>query len=235
VANSLGDIADCYVGLKQYEQALPFRLRALEIRENIYGPEHLEIFSCTLRLGDLLTKMQRWEQAIPVFKRALAICEIFYGSEHTEHVVTAYVIYWLALAYTKLNQYEQSLPLLQRALGIYEKFHDAKHHSFIYNTILLLAEVYEKLEQWNEALPLRQRALEICKKIHGTEHEDTAQAFFSLSDVYEKLGQPDQVIEMLCNGILMQQNLAQASPQFDTGSKTSSSQDVCDNVSKKVT
>ncbi len=214
VANSLIDIADCYRGLGQFEEALQSSLRALEIFETGLGSEHRHTARGLNAVSNCYVALDQSDQAIPLYRRVLAIREKLYG---VESEVAAWTLCALADLYNNQGQYEKALPLCQRALPIHEKIAGAEHpdtlecmatlvsvyekvlgaeHAKTLSLIVDLAMRHEKLRQWGKALPLRQRAMDICEKLYGSAHADTLSSLYAVEWVYVKLEQWSEVLSL---------------------------------------
>ena len=98
----------------QYEQAIPYWRKALELGEKEFGSNHL-----TANLVDTLARTYhahgKYAEAEPLYKRALAIREKVLGPDHPV-VVTSLIT--LALMYIEQRNYDSAEPLLKRALAI---------------------------------------------------------------------------------------------------------------------
>ncbi len=66
----------------QYEQAIPFWRKVLELGENEFGSNHLTTANLLNNLATLYKAQGRYVEAEPLHKRALAIQENTLGAEH---------------------------------------------------------------------------------------------------------------------------------------------------------
>src|SRR5260221_442017 len=69
-----------------YAQAEPLLLRALTMREQVLGSEHLDTADILAALASLYVLQGKYEQARPLYQRALAIREQVLGPEHPDTV-----------------------------------------------------------------------------------------------------------------------------------------------------
>ena len=102
----------------QYEQAIPFWQKALELGEREFGPEHPDIAKGLNNLALLYAAQAHYAEAEPLYKRALAILEEALGPDHP-NIATSLI--GLALLYRARGHYEAAVPLYQRSLAILEK------------------------------------------------------------------------------------------------------------------
>ncbi len=68
----------------QYEQAIPFWRKALELGENEFGSNHVTTATLLNKLAVLYDLQGRYADAEPLYKRALAIWEKALGPEHPD-------------------------------------------------------------------------------------------------------------------------------------------------------
>jgi tetratricopeptide (TPR) repeat protein len=66
----------------QYEQAEPLYQRALQISEQVLGPQHPDTATSLNNLAELYRSQGKYEQAEPLFQRALALLERALGNNH---------------------------------------------------------------------------------------------------------------------------------------------------------
>jgi tetratricopeptide (TPR) repeat protein len=101
----------------RYQEALPLQQRALELNEQVLGPEHPGIATSLNNLAGLYQAMGAFDQALPLYQRTLKIREQALGPEHPD---TAASLNNLAALYWAMGAYDKALPLYQRALQIRE-------------------------------------------------------------------------------------------------------------------
>ena len=168
----------------RYQEALPLSQRALEINEQVLGPEHPAIAISLNNLAGLYQAMGAFDQALPLYQRALKIREKALGPEHLD---TASSLNNLAALYWAMAAYDQALPLYQRALKIREKALGPEHPD---TSVSLnnLAMLYHSMGAYDQALPLFQRALKIREKVLGPEHPATATSLSNLAGLYQDQG-----------------------------------------------
>jgi tetratricopeptide (TPR) repeat protein len=107
-----------------YTAALPFLERALAIREQVLGPDHLETAHALNNLANLLHTLGDYAAARLFFERALAIRERALGPDHLD---TAQSLNNLASLLHTQGVYAAARPLHERALAIREQLLDPGH------------------------------------------------------------------------------------------------------------
>lgn len=82
LAEVLREAADYLRARARYEQAEPMDWRALRLREQALGSEHLHVASCVDGLATLFFRQGKYEQAEPLYRRALQIWGQTLGPHH---------------------------------------------------------------------------------------------------------------------------------------------------------
>lgn len=167
-----------YLGERgHYAQAEPLLQRALTIREQVLGSEHLDTAAIFDRLAWLYTVEGKYEQSEALYQRALAMKELALGHAHPDIVVTLNSLAWL---YLDQGRYESAEALLQRALTI-------KGHALgpedrdMAETINVLARLHFLQGKYGSSEALLRRALAISEHVWGPEHPETAILFSDLA------------------------------------------------------
>ena len=172
----------------RYSEAEPLYQRALAIREQILGPNHLDTASSLNNLGELYYDRGKYIEAEPLHRRALAIREQVLGLRHPD---TASSLNNQANLYMKQGEYGQAEPLHRRALAIREQVLGAQHPDTA-QSLSNLAGLYEAQGNYEQAEPLYQRALAIWEQVLGPQHPDTAQSLNNLAALYYAQGKYEQ-------------------------------------------
>ena len=168
----------------QYEEAEPLLKRALAIREQGFGLEHLATAQSLNNLAMLYKSQGRYREAEPLLKRALAIREQQLGAEHPD---TATSLNNLAMLYQSQGRYREAEPLIKRALAIREQQLGAEHPGTA-TCLCNLAALYATQGKYEEAEVLYLRALAIFEQELGATHPDTALSLNSLATLYHEQG-----------------------------------------------
>ena len=178
----LNNIGEYYCGRATYDDAELFFHRALDIREDKLGTEHLDFAYSLNNLAVLLDFKGKVNEAEPLYRRALAIRKKQLGMEHPD---VALSLNNLAVLLYKKNKLSEAEPLFRQALSISEKQLGSEHPDvarFLNNLSALLREKGEL----PEAELLLQRALAIREKKFGPEHPDVAQSLNHLAALLQE-------------------------------------------------
>ena len=110
----------------QYEQAIPFWVKALELAELVAGSENPFTVVFLNNLAGLYRVQGRYAEAEPLYKRMLAIIEKA-PEGGPEHSSFANGLNSLAELYRAQGRYAEAEPLYKRSLPIYEKVLGPEH------------------------------------------------------------------------------------------------------------
>ncbi len=172
---------------REYPDAELLLRQALNLREEVYGPNHTAVASTLNRLGFLYWTMRRYRDAEPLYERALAINEAEFGSDHLEIVEG---LNRLAGLYRTQGRYGEAEPLFARALSISEA-EVGPEASEVYLGLENLAGLYRSQGRSDEAEPLYTRMLSIAEKGDGP-FPGVAGALRRLARLYRSQGRSDE-------------------------------------------
>jgi tetratricopeptide (TPR) repeat protein len=160
---------------------------ALELTENIVGPDSLDVAPILDALAADHTELGDHLLAKPLHERALRIREKALGPDHLD---VATNLRALAMCHSALNDDVSALPLFQRALGIREATLGPDHMD-VATSLCDLASCYRYFEPylgspfgyhaWIEGLYLR--ALEILEKQLGPESLSVAECLCAIASL----------------------------------------------------
>lgn len=118
LGRALDGLADLYYDLGRYEDAEPLYLEALEIWQQLLGPEQPRVATTMHNLAALYLAREETDKAEPLFQRSLAIWEKSLGEGSLE-VAVALDAYAALLQRT--GRREEAEPLIERARKIRER------------------------------------------------------------------------------------------------------------------
>jgi tetratricopeptide (TPR) repeat protein len=172
-------------------EAEPLYLRALAIREQVLGPEHLDTAQSLYNLARLYYDEGRYAEGEQLYRRALAIREQVLGPEHLD---TAQCLNSLALLYWAWGKDSEAEPLYQRALPIREQVLGPEHPDTAH-CLNNLALLYVSQGKYAEAERLHRRVLAIREQVLGPDHPDTAQSLQNVAGIYYARGDRSKYAE----------------------------------------
>ncbi len=197
----------------RYSEAESLYQQALEIREQVLGPEHPEVATSLSNLASLYWDQSKYTLAEPPFLRALSIHEQTLGRDHPD-VATS--LNALALLYKAQDKYTQAKPLFLRALSIRKQALGPEHLD-VATTLNDLAMLYYNEDKYMLAEPLFIRALSIREKVLGPEHPDVASSLNYLAGLYVARSQYTQAEPLFIRALsIREQGLGPEHPDVAT-------------------
>jgi tetratricopeptide (TPR) repeat protein len=196
-----------------YAEAESFYQQALEIYEQVPGPEHPDVAITLSNLASLYWDQSRYALAEPLLLRSLSILEQALGPDHPDVAISLNA---LALLYKAQDRYAQAVPIFLRALSIRERVLGPEHPD-VASTLNDLAMLYYNEEEYAQAEPLFVRALDIRERVLGPEHPDVAGSLNYLAALYLVRGQHIQAEPLLIRALsILEQVLGSGHPDVAT-------------------
>jgi CHAT domain-containing protein/Tfp pilus assembly protein PilF len=168
----------------QYDQALVYGEKALDIYKQISDLPDNYTAEAYYRIGITLEKKRELKQAIINFQKALDIRLKVYGKEHTS---IADLYSRLGMAYKNTGKFKSSLKANKEALDIRLKTY-GKEHPDVGVSYSNTGIAYAILGDFDKSLINLHEALETQIKIYGEENQDVASSYNNLGLVYYKAG-----------------------------------------------
>jgi len=172
---------------KFYERGVVAAAKALQISEQIAGPEHANTVLSLQNLAAMYVIQKQDALAEPLFKRMISIEEKSLGPEHPDVIEN---VYGLAVGYANQEQYLKAEPLYKRALAVKEKILGPEHPE-VARILHNLAEAYWALGRYAQAEPLFKRCLAIREKALGPEDPFFLLSLNRLAEMYRAQGKHD--------------------------------------------
>jgi len=144
--------------------------QALQISEQVWGPQHLDTARCLNNLARLLQIQGDYTGARPLFERALAIIEQRLGPEHHQ---TVSCLNNLAGLLEDQRDYAGAESLYERALAITKQAQGPTHPDTA-QSLNNLAGVLQNRGNYSRARSLYEEALSIYEQVLGLNHPNTA-------------------------------------------------------------
>jgi len=164
----------------KYRDALRPAQQALELRQGVFGENHLLVASSLHWIGWLYMELGDDVRAESPDLRALAIRKQILGENHPEY---ATILDNLASVYIDRRDYAKAEPLRRRALEIRKVVVGVKHHNFA-TSLHNLAFLYREMKDYPRAEALFQEALQIKKESPGEKDPSYAATLGALAGVY---------------------------------------------------
>ena len=159
----------------------------LDLRERIYGADHIDLAYSLGSLANIYSTAGRWAEAETLYQRCLAIRE--------KHAPPDSPL--IATALNNLGSLCCSLALLRgrahvaRALAIREQAY-GQEDLLVAESLANLGAAIRSQGRDNDAIPLYDRALAIREKLLGPDHLDLTTSLTSLGNYHLRLGDYDE-------------------------------------------
>jgi class 3 adenylate cyclase/tetratricopeptide (TPR) repeat protein len=158
--------------------------RALAIREQALGPDHLDVAHSLNSLALAYESQGRYTEAEPLHIRSLTIRTHSLGPEH---LGVATSLCNLGVVYHRLGRYAEAEAFHERALAIRETMLGPDHPD-VAPSVNNLAIFYYDIGRYAEAERLHMRARAISEKALGPDHPAVAMSLDSLGVLYQSQG-----------------------------------------------
>ena len=183
-------IGNSYRANGDAEIGLPFLQRALELRREYLGHDHLDTFISMNNLALGYFTNGQLGKALPLFEQTMELREAKLGSDHPDTLTS---MSNLAVGYHASGKFDKALPLLKQSLDLFKAELGPDHPQSI-SSIRNLAVGYQASGKLDKALPLLERTLELTKAKLGIDHPDTLISMNNLASGYKAAGQLDKAL-----------------------------------------
>jgi tetratricopeptide (TPR) repeat protein len=188
ICNSLGAV---FYHLADYNKALEYNQKYLDINLNHFGLEHPTVATAYHEIGRVWTVKGELDKGLNYFQEAMAIRVKTLGAD-SRLVTKSY--HNIGVIWKNKGEFDKALEVNQQCLEIQIKTLGAGHPdvSMSYNSIGLLWQIKG---DFDKALEYFQKSLDIRLKTHGPEHSEVAGVCFNIGLVWENKGEYDKALE----------------------------------------
>ncbi len=172
-------IGTTYERLGEFGEAQRHLERALEIRRQVLGPEHLDTAKSLRQFATLRWDQGQYGESEALVKEALAIQQRRLGEQHEDTAATMTVL-GAALAYQA--KYAEALPLFQKLVKVRQAKSGADSPLTLY-AMNNLAAMHYRLGQFDEAEKQHRAAVAIRTRTQGAENPGTMTSWSNLGEV----------------------------------------------------
>jgi len=213
-AESLSSFSAAFRDGGQYERALELETRALQLREQLLGGEHLDTLRSMNGISRYLRDLGRSHEAATVDERVLKTRQGLLGIEHRE---TLESMECLANSYGMLGRLQEAILLMEKALDLRRRLSGEADNGTI-TDMSHLAAYYRRSGRYLEALKLEEAVLFKRERSLGQAHPDTLISMNNLAVTYGEIDRVQEAIILYEKVVsLSQQSLGDG----HTGSATS--------------
>ena len=191
LAKSYSDHAHIQCELGNYTEALKAELRALHIKQKLFGEEDSSTADSYDSIGVTQHALGDFASALQSKQRAFDIRRNLIGEENSS---TADSYYSLGVTQHALGDFASALQSTQRALDIRCNLFGEEHSSTA-DSYHLLGITQHALGGFTSALQSKRRALGIRRKLFGEEHSSTADSYHLLGVTQHALGDLNSALQ----------------------------------------
>lgn len=183
VAINYSNLAQVYLILKDYKNALFYQEKALKIQEEVLGIENHYTAKSYINLA-LIFNEKGDDRALEFAEKALKIYFKIHGKEHLDIIQ---VLINIGTIHHKLNNYTYAMSYYSQALKISEEIiikNSFKEKKFLFSKAAAynnIAEIYRENYEYDFALHYYEIALKSYKEIFGAKN-------IHLSPIYSNIG-----------------------------------------------
>ena len=188
-AEILNILGVSYRDIGDYNKAIEYHEKALEIRINALGENQPELYN---NLGISYDGLGDYNKAIEYHEKALEIRINTLGENHPD-VADSYNN--LGISYDGLGDYNKAIEYHEKALEIrINTPGENQNHRNIIRSYVFLGKIYYGLGDYGKAIEYYEKALEIEINTLDENHPDIADSYYNLGAAYNGLGDYNKAI-----------------------------------------
>ena len=176
----------------RYPEAREKLLAALALQERTLGPNHHEISTTLINLGNVADDLKQYEEAIGHYNRSLAIREKTFGAEHPS---VAAAINNLGVVALHQQRVDEARKHYERALAIREAVFGPEH-PLVAASLNNLGDALGSSGKLDEALTYFERALALREKLLPPDHPHLATTIYNVASVHMERKQPAKAVPL---------------------------------------
>ncbi len=184
-ASLMETMGKVYGNLGLYSTAIPLLEKSLQIREQKFGEENLDVATAMNDLAEALFNAGKLEAGEPLARKALAIRRKLLGNEHQD---VALSLSNLGGGVYATGKYADAESIFREALAIRQKIF-GDENLLVASSLTQLGIALKLQEKVDEAEVVTRRALVIRRKLLGNNHPDIATSLNNLGRIL--LDKPD--------------------------------------------
>jgi tetratricopeptide (TPR) repeat protein len=178
--------------LGEFDRALEWAEKSLNISIKFHGPEHEEVATAYNNKAALLKDLERLDEALVANERDWAICSKILGADHPN---TFRSRSWKAGILQAQGKLEDALVIRDEVLQSRRRVLGEDHPDTVL-AIAYKANCLSDLKQYNEALTLYEEILVISKRNLGENHPNTAAYINNKAQCLQQMGRPEDALPL---------------------------------------
>ncbi len=203
IANSYHNISNIYSKYNQREYTIKYIKKALELREHICGPHHIDTASSYKALGLEYSKEGNHQESINYYQKALGIYKEALDDNHPN---IASVYNSLGEEYLYIKNYSQAFCYLKLAQPILESKMGCDHIDTgrLYSN---LGKYYRKNNSINESIDYYQKAYSIYVKYYGEDNTNISVILHNIGITYYEFNDYENAIKYFQQSLTISKKL----------------------------
>lgn len=187
----LESLGMCETRFSEYDKALNFYQRCLDIELHTHGSNHSSVADSYNNIGVVLGALGEYDKALEFYNRCLDIELQNLGDNHPS-VAESYNS--IGFIFEQKGDYDNALQFYEKSLDMTLKIYGEKHPSVasIYNNI---GSVLEEKGVFDEVLELYQKCIDIRLTTLGASHPSVAESYNNIGLVWKNKGDYDKALE----------------------------------------
>jgi tetratricopeptide (TPR) repeat protein len=181
-----------YQYLREDKAAIMQFERALELRTNQLGPDHIDTLYCMNGLAGAYRAAGQFDRALTLSERTVEKCQDKLGPDHPD---TLGAMGNLSLVYWGTGKSDKSLALNEQILARIEEKYGADDPQTL-TTMNNLALAYQAVGKPDKAVPLFEQTLAKRKEKLAPDHPDTLLSMNNLATAYTDVGKLDKAVPL---------------------------------------
>ncbi|CAF1486902.1 unnamed protein product [Adineta steineri] len=203
------DIAALYYERGQYNQAIHFADRALDIDWQCRPRNIMSLLKDCLNRGVILSESNRNVEAMCAFVCALILIQILENSQTSLHLTPRHNKEYVEVCgqlYNNIGMFAQKLGKFSAAFEYYEKcyviFKDSNDMISCSKVRLNMATLHSQMKEYAEASPLFHEAIEIQKRVYPhSKHAILSKSYASLALCCANMGQHEEALQHISTSL----------------------------------
>jgi tetratricopeptide (TPR) repeat protein len=196
--NQLGYIKDDQA---EYEKAIRYYEKALEIRQKILPPNHPSLATSYNNIAVVYKNVGEYSKALSFYEKALEIREKTLPPNHPD-LSSSYNN--IGLVYQNMGDYSRAFSFYNRAQEIYQKSLPP-NHPLLASSYDNIGAVSYNMGEYSKALSDHEKALEIRQKTLPPNHPDLATSYNNIATVYDNMGEYSKALSFYEKALEIQQ------------------------------
>jgi tetratricopeptide (TPR) repeat protein len=197
VANNIENIGLVHEDLCEYEKALSFYEKSLDMNRKIFKNDNQLSIAINLHhIGKIYEKLSLYEISLAYIKRSIEISHDLFVKKNCDdkrlYLNIAALSVNAGIVFSNLSQFDKAIFNFDEALKIYEIISENIQKA---NVLLNKGNVYFEKSLHKEAILNYEQALKLKKNFFGSDHLSISKIYNNLGGAYHQLGKNEKSLE----------------------------------------